>query len=228
MMKLAKLIFVIIGVLLSVNMVFGLSASIGNAKAIIRVDLNEVPTIINRTILVNNVNEIPVSVAIKPNDDIKDIIQIEDKVFDLKPDASLKAKFKIVLKRPGTYRGKILVSFYPNDTTLKSQPVGMAAQLIIIASAVDGVNYPNYTPINETNNETNTIVENNSSNNDTHVTINLGGSKPKVNTTTNTDKKATTNTKNSSTSVIIGIITVVVIVLLGGIIFFVLMKKGVF
>ncbi len=220
-MKTAKLIYIIISIIILASAVNGLSASIGNAKAIVRVNLTEVPTVLERSILVNNVNEIPVRVEIKPGSSLQGIIQVKDKEFELQPDESLKARYKVVLTKPGTYQGKIFVAFAPADSSIKEQPMGLAASLAIIAIPVKGVNY------NETSSEkpaasgktTHSAEEKNTEENSTKgVRVSTSGGK----------QKTASSNSNEKPSVLIGIISVVVIVAIGGLIFYLLTKKGVF
>ncbi len=219
-MKAAKLIYIIISVIILATAVHGLSASIGNAKAIVRVNLTEVPTILERSILVNNVNDIPVRVEIKPENSLQGIIQVEDKEFELQPDESLKARYKVVLTRPGTYQGKIFVAFAPADSTIKEQPMGLAANLAIIATAVKGVNY-NENSHESANEDTISGEEKNNSGNKNNT------EGVRVSTSGGGQKTANSN-GNEKPSVLVGIISVVVIVAIGGLIFYLLTKKGVF
>jgi flagellar basal body-associated protein FliL len=134
MKKLQVMIFIVVLAVLFIPAAHGLSASIGNAKAILRVNASpEDPAILERTILVNNKNDIPVKINIKPNVEFAKFVNIIDKDFVLQPGESKKAEFILTIDRGGTLQGNILVSFAPEDPESKQTPVGLSSTLIIIS-----------------------------------------------------------------------------------------------
>ena len=110
---------------------YAITASLGNARAIINVDLKEVPTIIERTVMVNNVNNESVKINVEASDETKELVNVIDKEFRLKPGESKNAKYQVALKKPGNYEIRITVTFTPD----KGQPVGLSSVLIIKATS---------------------------------------------------------------------------------------------
>lgn len=111
-----------------------LTAVIGNARTILYPKI--VPgqtTVINRTILVINQNPIEVKISLNASDEFKQYVDITDSFFVLQPDESKDARFTISLTEPGTYEGKILVTFLPNNNDDNVSGVGLASNIIIIA-----------------------------------------------------------------------------------------------
>ena len=210
-MKLARYITIIFALIICVNFASALSGSIGNARAIVRVDMETVPTVVERTILINNVNDIPIKVTVEPEDSFKSLAVVIDEEFILQPDESIDAQYFISLKNPGDYSGKIHITFTPVDDTYAGQPVGLSSNIIVKASAVEGVTYPNYeeeTPEDDEE-ETETPVDDDEEEDEEEIS---------------TDDDVSTKTGPSP---LVGIIIVAVIVILGGIVFYLLMRKGV-
>lgn len=110
--------------------VFGLKASIGNARAIINVDIEsgEIKTI-ERTILVRNVNDVPVNITLEPIGDLELLAIIVDRSFTLQPGEEKKAKYFVKLEYSGDYAGKIGVSF--RTLTGEGIPIGLFSELIV-------------------------------------------------------------------------------------------------
>jgi hypothetical protein len=90
-------------------------------------------TVINKTIKVNNVNDIEVGILLSTEGNFSDIINIIDGNFTLGVNESIDAKFQILLDKPGRYDGKIFVTFNPQGNDLNSSPVGLASNIIIFA-----------------------------------------------------------------------------------------------
>ncbi|MBW2976520.1 hypothetical protein KY347_03685 [Candidatus Woesearchaeota archaeon] len=113
---------------------YSLSASIGNAKAVLRVNASpEEPAVIERTILVNNKNDIPVRITVAPAKDFEKFVEVIDEEFVLQPGESKKAEFILTIDRGGTIEGKILVGFSPADPEVKENSVGLSSTIIIIS-----------------------------------------------------------------------------------------------
>lgn len=110
---------------------YAITASLGNVRAIVEVEMKESPTIIERTIKVNNVNDEEVNIKIDATGEFKDLVTIKDKEFTLKPDESKKARYSVAIKEPGNYEFRIIATFTPK----KGQPVGLSSVLIVKATA---------------------------------------------------------------------------------------------
>ncbi|MFH1510527.1 MAG: hypothetical protein ABIF10_02455 [Candidatus Woesearchaeota archaeon] len=123
--------------------VSALTASIGNARMIIHTDASpEQPAVIQKSIRVNNVNDVPVQIGLRSQGDIKDYTEVLDKGFTLQPGETVDARFVITLEYGGTYEGKILVDFFPVEGSTKQTPVGLASTVIIISQGPQNPNPP--------------------------------------------------------------------------------------
>ena len=113
--------FVLIGNVLAIT------ASIGNARMILRAEIGDK---IEKSILVKNVNDVAVNVALTASGDLKDYIIIKDINFTLEPGDEKKAFFTIEVKKSGTTESKINVQFTPVG---EKNGVGLSSTIIIIA-----------------------------------------------------------------------------------------------
>ena len=105
-----------------------LTGSIGNAKAIVTVDLSETK-VLERTVLVKNVNNISVDIKLEAADDLELITEIIDNEFTLEPNQEKKARFKVNIPKEGIYNGNIVVFFKPTDG--KGAGVALQSNLIL-------------------------------------------------------------------------------------------------
>jgi hypothetical protein len=136
------LVSVFLAVLLSAT-VNALTASIGNARMIIHTDVEQgTPTVIQKSIKINNVNNMSVEVTLMPSGDIKDFTQVLDNNIILSPEQSRDARFVMSLEYGGRYDGKILVNFKSAEEGVKSQPVGLASTIVILAEGPPNPNPP--------------------------------------------------------------------------------------
>jgi len=135
--KTNKSIILIFSLVLSLLFVFSvnaITASIGNARMVLypTVVPGE-PTIIEKYIAVNNINDIDVKVELKPSEEFEQYVNIIDDSFVLKPTEYKNARFNITISQPGRYEGKILVSFLPAEEQGNITGVGLASNILIIA-----------------------------------------------------------------------------------------------
>lgn len=122
---------------------FGLTASIGNARMILYPEVVPgEPTIIERTILVKNINNESVNINLEVSQDLAEIIELLDSDFVLEPLEDKNARFVITIDEAKRYEGNIAVSFTPADEP-QSSGVGLLSNIIIIAKEAE-------TPTNET------------------------------------------------------------------------------
>ncbi len=115
-----------------VSSVSAITGSIGNARVVLRpeVDKDEIK-IIDRTIMVENVNDVDIKVTLSPDYILESFSEIIDKEFVLKPGESKDARFKLKLENTGTYTGKLIVKF--SELEGKSPGVALSSSIIIIA-----------------------------------------------------------------------------------------------
>ena len=120
-------------ILFLIPFVNGLIGSIGNAKAIVTVDL-EKTNLLERTVLIKNVNNVSVTIKLEPSGDIENITEILDKEFSLNPNGEKNARFKVTIPKSGTYNGLINIFFKP----VEGKGAGVALQSNWIIKAVNG------------------------------------------------------------------------------------------
>jgi hypothetical protein len=198
-----KITSIILIVLLILPVANAITGSIGNAKAIIKTEVQEgKTTVIERTILVKNVNDVPLNITLETGDDLKNIVELIDSKFVLQPKEEKKARFNLNIERPGNYSGKISVFFTPQD---KGNGVVLASSLVILAYG-EG-NFPE-----EEQPENDTVVDNpeDDEDNETGVSISVGGGK----VTNNSSSKISNNL------VFIIIMIIILLLIVGGSIYF--------
>ena len=107
-----------------------ITGSIGNAKAIVTVDLSE-SNVLERTVLVKNVNDFAITIKLEAVDDLEKITKIIDSEFELGANEEKKAAYKVTIPGEGTYNGNIVVFFNPPEG--KGAGVVLQSNLIIKA-----------------------------------------------------------------------------------------------
>ena len=105
---------------------FALTASIGNSRMVLRLDQNEE---IERSILVKNVNDVPVTINAFATGDLAKYITLEKESFELSPNDEEKLFFTINAKKSGTTESKINIKFIPEE----GNGVGLTSTIIVIA-----------------------------------------------------------------------------------------------
>jgi hypothetical protein len=114
-MRVNYFILIVLFVILISGSVSALTGSIGNARMILYPKVGILGTEIEKSILVKNVNDIPVDIELKPSESFEKIVEIIDEKFTLEPKEEMRARFLIKLTKPGDYEGKITVFFTPLD-----------------------------------------------------------------------------------------------------------------
>lgn len=92
-----------------------ITGSMGNSKMILYPELNGGSIVIDRTILVRNVNDVVINVTLEADSNAKKFIDVVDKTFSLQPGEEKKARITIKIDEEGRYEGKVLVSFAPSQ-----------------------------------------------------------------------------------------------------------------
>ncbi len=138
-------IFLLSLIVLAMCSVFvsAITASIGNARMVLypKVVPGE-PTIIEKSIAVNNINDVDVEIELKSSEEFEQYVNIIDDSFVLKPTEYKNARFNINITQPGRYEGKIFVTFLPVDES-NSSGVGLASNILIIAKETEEDNLKN-------------------------------------------------------------------------------------
>jgi len=151
-----SIVILLLSCLLILPSSLALTGSLGNAKMILRPDVAEGETVtIEKTILVNNVNEVPITVTLEPDFRYKKIIDIPNNEFIMQPGDSKNVHFTITLKSAGDYQGKIMVKFVSADPDFNSPPIGLSSQIYIFAEGPVNENY--YDVMNATDEDEGTV-----------------------------------------------------------------------
>lgn len=142
-----------------------ITGSIGNAKAIVTVDLKK-SNVLERTVLVRNVNNVSVTVKLEAADDLEGITDILDKEFTLEPNQEKNARFTATIPKEGTYNGNIVIFFKPPEG--KGAGVALQANLIIKAT---GQSSSSSTPKNDSKSIFSDLFSNKNNNEATGSTV---------------------------------------------------------
>lgn len=118
-------------------MVSAVTGSIGNGKMVLYPEVNGwTNTVIPKTILVNNVNDIPVNITLKLDSNASDFIDLIDETFILEAGESKKAEIVIKVKKEGTYEGRVNVFFKPVEGN--EAGVVLSSTIVVIAKKDTG------------------------------------------------------------------------------------------
>ena len=114
-----------------------ITGSIGNGKMVLYPEVNGwTNTLIEKTILVNNVNDVPVNITLKLDSESSEFIDLIDKSFILEAGESKKAEIVIRVRKEGTYEGRVNVFFKPVEG--KEAGVVLSSTIVVIASKDTG------------------------------------------------------------------------------------------
>jgi len=165
--------FVLLLVLINSMFISAITGSIGNAKMVLYPEVNGwTNTVIEKTVLVKNVNDVPINITLELDENATKFIEIIDKSFILEPGEELKAKFEVKVKKEGKYEGRINVFFRPTEG--KESGVVLSSNIVVIASKDNGYEEENEEESNEENTDDNpntTEIENNNGNKTNNVLI---------------------------------------------------------
>ena len=123
--------FVLIGSALAIT------ASIGNARMVLRADVGDV---LDKYILVRNINNVSVDIVLTASGDLADDITIKDSNFTLEPGDEKNAYFTLKVTKPGMTESKINVQFTP---TGQKNGGGLSSTIIVIANDTGSDNSDN-------------------------------------------------------------------------------------
>ena len=194
--------FVISLILFSV-IVSATTASIGNAKMILSLSPRET---VERSILVRNVNDVPVTITLTPEGDLKDDIELEETEFVLSPREEKKAYFTIRAQNTGTTNSQINVLFTPEDGNV----VGLVSKIIVIVDGSDSDSGNENTTENDNSKDNNEIITN-SSDDGAGFSFNINNNKNKV-PGTNSPLKMSPILMLSLSTIILAIILIVLFI----------------
>ncbi len=170
-----EIVFLSILLVLSINLVYsaGVTGAIGNGITVIpRQNVEEgKEVIIDRELIVINKNDFKVNITLESSSEIKDIIQLIDKNFQLEANQEKRAKFKIILNDNNEHSGKIAVYFQPEEGNGISI---VSSKLTILGDEAENEEDNNVEDSSE--NEISEESDNeNSQENDGNVSVKIGG-----------------------------------------------------
>ena len=174
--RLVFTLFILSIVLNSIYFASALTATVGNARMVLRMEVGET---LERSILVRNVNDVPVTIELSVSGALADGIDLNEDSFDLAPGEEKKAYFTVSPEEDATTNSKINIKFIPEE----GNAVGFSSAIIVIAGEGGEP-----TPIEDNTDNTDSEAQN-----DTNVQV-------PINQTQN-DKKTTSGLKIGSTSV---------------------------
>lgn len=127
-----SVVLLVMVVLLCASFASAITGSIGNARMILReIDGRkiEVGDVVERTVLVKNVNNVSVDIGLFASGDLAEDTTIVDDSFTLGVGEEKKALFRITVTEAGTTETNINVKFTPEE----GSGVGLTSTVIIIA-----------------------------------------------------------------------------------------------
>lgn len=145
--KIVLVVSLLMGLILISN-VLAITASIGNARMILRAETGDV---LEKSILVKNVNDVAVNILLTASGDLEKDIVIKDKNFILQPNEEKKAFFTVKVTKAGTTESKINVQF---TLVGEKNGAGLSSSIIVIANET-GNSYEENTDEAEVNTENN-------------------------------------------------------------------------
>jgi hypothetical protein len=149
-----------------INSVFAITASIGNARMILRAKTGD---IIEKTILVRNINDEPVRIQAKISGDLEKYITIKENNFTLVAGEEKDMPFTIKVAKEGTTETKINIQFSPLG---KEGGVGLSSTIIVIAEKGNGTFDPNDVDIPVSDEDSNlTTIKNPVTGNATNISM---------------------------------------------------------
>ena len=114
-MKLKKEFVLVIAIFIVFSQFAFISAitgSMGNARMVLYPEVNGITnTIIEKSILVKNVNEDPITVRLEVDGSSVDFLELLQEEVTLEPGTEERMEFKVKVKKAGKYEGKINVFF---------------------------------------------------------------------------------------------------------------------
>lgn len=151
-----KTILILIFALLLTSSAYAITGSIGNARMIVTADRGES---IERSVLVKNVNDVPLNISITVSGDLEKNVELDDKSFVLNANEDKKVYFTIYSDKDGMYTTKINVQFTPSS----GNGVGLSSTIILKVGTGTGNDANPDNPVNDSSNNSNPNNTNNPS-----------------------------------------------------------------
>lgn len=140
--RILTLTLISVMLILLIANVSALTGSIGNARMILYPEVGEV---LEKSILVKNINNVSLDINVTSEGDLVNSINIIDKEFTLLPNEEKKAYFTIKSDKKGTYESRVNIQFTP----LEGNGFGLSSTVILIVggSSDNSNNNTNIDPI---------------------------------------------------------------------------------
>jgi hypothetical protein len=138
---LITVMFITFLVLFQLAFVSAITGSMGNARMVLYPEVNGITnTIIEKSILVKNVNDVPITVKLEVEESSVDFLELMEEEITLEPGTDKRVEFEVKIKKPGKYEGKINVYFSEVDGD--GPGVALASNIIIIAKNPKDIDEP--------------------------------------------------------------------------------------
>jgi len=125
--KMKSIFFLLVAaILVSLPFTSAITASIGNSRMVLRVGPGEN---IEKSILVRNINDVPVTIKFAVTGDLSKNVKLKDESFILQPGEEKNALFSIKADNANVTETKINVGFFPED----GNSVGLSSSIVVIA-----------------------------------------------------------------------------------------------
>ena len=138
---LITVMFITFLVLFQLAIVSAITGSMGNARMVLYPEVNGITnTIIEKSILVKNVNDVPITVKLEVEESSVGFLELMEEEIILEPGTDKKVEFEVKVKKPGKYEGKINVYFSEIDGD--GPGVALASNIIVIAKNPKDIDEP--------------------------------------------------------------------------------------
>lgn len=132
-MNVKKVISVLFILVVLVAPVYALTASLGSSRAVINFELKDGGSnILERDVIVRNVNDYPIEVTLEGDGDFKGVITFPVNPVTLDADSEKPIPFKVKISQPGTLEGKINVYFRRGDGIQETPAVLRATYIVLV------------------------------------------------------------------------------------------------
>ncbi|MEK6933334.1 MAG: hypothetical protein AABW75_00485 [Nanoarchaeota archaeon] len=120
----------LIFVILLTSSVHAITATLGNSRMILRMNVSDS---MDKYLLIKNTNPVSVKIEISASGDLEKSITIKDSAFTLSPNEERNAYFTIKATKSGTTETRLNVRFIPDE----GSAVGLSAVVVVVASGSD-------------------------------------------------------------------------------------------
>lgn len=156
--RLSLMVGILFILLISIGFSSAITGAMGNARMVLYPEVNGwTNTIIEKSILVNNVNNESINITLQLSEEAAKFIELIDKSFILEPHTEQQANFLVKVRKEGTYTGKINVFFSPIGE--KKAGVALSSEIIVIAKKNQGYEEVEETIEEDDTNATGEVVD---------------------------------------------------------------------